>query len=787
MELDLKSRKTEWLSDEEVLNFFEPYSNMGEISVIENTYIVGHKGSGKSFLLKYLSLPLQILRKNQKKEIPFDKKAIGFLIPCHVGQFGGLRDNPNDETLDKNWIKIFTHTFNLNILQVILESLEIIKNEQQKIDDNEIVNFLTDIFKQLKLDLTEITYQKSLDLIEKELGNLEDEYKEDEDKRMRHYTDYTFLYNLRTKFRQHFNKLQNIEPVFLLDEYDDLSTGQQRVINEMIKRRQPAFKMTSLPKNYVVERLRDGEQNDIGHEYNLVDWANKPLTPKSKELTPLKNFLENVWSNRVKHLGINKHLCDILEMPKSPTKRASKRTASELRSINEYNYCGFQNLVIISTGNPLIFLELMQLAVNKAILEGIDVSKQPIPVSIQFDAIQEYSYKMRGQVIHADGKLGRHLRRLVEHLGKYLRLKTENTSDNYRLFTIENSELLDDISYKTIEIGMKKSWLVQDDLGRVSKTEKIRLETMTLNNVLLPTFEIPLSEHQVWQISNREIEDVINFKQLSDIEHDKTTKSMPKNIPLEVYNLIPELHDLIKKDELILFIGSGFSAYAGLPSASNLADILRKELDLTNNSSLRLDDLLQYYENDKQPEGLIKLLKTEFQKNDKSDLSLHKQLFGLGITKIITTNWDELIETTLVESSISFQLVVTKEQVKNCKDKETKVIKIHGDFKNSGLMVGTKTQYEEYTSTHDYMITLLKGLMQNRPVLFLGYSLDDNNFNQIRKLVHTELGSIKKSYAVLPDIIDHQEINLKKNGIIAIKSDLKSIIELLVKEHDKKN
>ena len=53
MELDLKSRKTEWLSDEEILLFFEPYNNMDKISIIENTYTSDHKSFQFIVLAKY--------------------------------------------------------------------------------------------------------------------------------------------------------------------------------------------------------------------------------------------------------------------------------------------------------------------------------------------------------------------------------------------------------------------------------------------------------------------------------------------------------------------------------------------------------------------------------------------------------------------------------------------------------------------------------------------------------------------------------------------------------------
>ena len=65
--LDLRSEKTEYLTDDEVFEFFVASSEIEAITKIKNSYLVGHKGSGKSFLMKYLSLPLQLKRVSSKK------------------------------------------------------------------------------------------------------------------------------------------------------------------------------------------------------------------------------------------------------------------------------------------------------------------------------------------------------------------------------------------------------------------------------------------------------------------------------------------------------------------------------------------------------------------------------------------------------------------------------------------------------------------------------------------------------------------------------------------------
>ncbi len=121
--INLKSDKTEYLSDDEIYHFFVSSENMDEITKIKNTFLVGHRGSGKSFILKYLSIPLQLIRFSEKTTIEFDEKFVGVLIQCKIGKFGGLREANDKQILDKDWVSVFAHTFNLCAIQIFLEGI----------------------------------------------------------------------------------------------------------------------------------------------------------------------------------------------------------------------------------------------------------------------------------------------------------------------------------------------------------------------------------------------------------------------------------------------------------------------------------------------------------------------------------------------------------------------------------------------------------------------------------------------------------------------------------------
>jgi hypothetical protein len=150
-----------------------------------------------------------------------------------------------------------------------------------------------------------------------------------------------------------------MELVFLLDEYNELKRDQQRVINEMIKIRQPIFKMSSLPYGHVPTRLDENLQNDVDQDFDLVYLANKALTPKSSEFNATKKFLRDVCNRRLSASGISRDIEEILEPPRQQIKHIGKRTKADVKADNELNYCGFSNYVLLSSGNPKTMLDLL--------------------------------------------------------------------------------------------------------------------------------------------------------------------------------------------------------------------------------------------------------------------------------------------------------------------------------------------------------------------------------------------------------------------------------------------
>jgi len=114
-----------------------------------------------------------------------------------------------------------------------------------------------------------------------------------------------------------------------------------------------------------------------------------------------------------------------------------------------------------------------------------------------------------------------------------------------------------------------------------------------------------------------------------------------------------ELSELIMKirtNNVILWVGAGFSLYAGMPTASKLVQsIIEQSRDDEKNILREIRTLQDVSEEfmllrDGNKDDLIEILKKEIIISPK-DLSLHKMLSEMPqINEIITTNYDTLFE-----------------------------------------------------------------------------------------------------------------------------------------------
>ncbi|WP_225087092.1 SIR2 family protein [Pectobacterium colocasium] len=183
-------------------------------------------------------------------------------------------------------------------------------------------------------------------------------------------------------------------------------------------------------------------------------------------------------------------------------------------------------------------------------------------------------------------------------------------------------------------------------------------------------------------------------------------------------------------NKLVFFIGAGFSKFSETdliktPSWNELIDELKEDLNIYNeNDHLKIAQLyfLKYgqhtYEN-----------KVKSSIKDLEPSSFHKKLFYLNPHHVITTNWDNLIEKTVKEMSLAYELVSSDTDLAQS-NLDKKIIKMHGDFRQHNFIF-KEDDYLKYSQNFPLIENYIKGIFSTNTIVFLGYSYNDYNLKQI--------------------------------------------------------
>ncbi len=130
------------LDDKSILSFYIPSNEYEKILSKKNIFIIGQRGSGKSMILKYNTLSLQLMQ-NQNK-IP---DIIGVYIPCNRPYFRKQEHMLLESTYEQSMIS--EHFLVLSIAKQLINTLNkhketlLTKNDMEEISDE--LNFLFDI------------------------------------------------------------------------------------------------------------------------------------------------------------------------------------------------------------------------------------------------------------------------------------------------------------------------------------------------------------------------------------------------------------------------------------------------------------------------------------------------------------------------------------------------------------------------------------------------------------------------------------------------------------------
>lgn len=200
------------------------------------------------------------------------------------------------------------------------------------------------------------------------------------------------------------------------------------------------------------------------------------------------------------------------------------------------------------------------------------------------------------------------------------------------------------------------------------------------------------------------------------------------------------LAGLAQRGELVLFLGAGVSSGAGLPMWARLITELAVGCGMAPDEVAalgRLGPLDQARIIERRLGGPLELAAAVASLLDGCEVSLsHTMLAALPVREVVTTNYDRLFE--FASQAVGLRTAVLPWQ--SAAECERWLLKMHGCVTRPHDIVLTRQDYLRYAERRAALAGIVQTLLITRHMLFVGFSLEDDNFlriaDAVRKALH---------------------------------------------------
>lgn len=359
-------------------------------------YILGGKGCGKTHLLRYYSLPLQILRNGTIQAAIQKDKYIG--VYSVLSTIDSSRFTGKGVSRDK-WIALFKYYFELYIASFLLETVrDFIESDEGKLKEGEFISAILRLF--LKdVHLESDTLVSLLDYIERRRKEIDYSIENvafvgDFQKPDINLSPSRLIFGIPKVLGETYEIFNGVLFIYIMDEYEKLFDWQKRYINSLVweKEHPSTFWIGARKYGYTEMHTEGGEELKKGSEYTplfLDDYFQnnekeyskfaqqliaKRLNGNNKDVEAFSSKFQNgkdeiVSSIKEKKAGEYKHNKNLEGQIKNAIKK--KYVIDGEDSVDEI----MNNLVADTDDNPLIqkykiylFYQLWAAPKNKCLL-----------------------------------------------------------------------------------------------------------------------------------------------------------------------------------------------------------------------------------------------------------------------------------------------------------------------------------------------------------------------------------------------------------------------------------
>lgn len=225
-----------------------------------------------------------------------------------------------------------------------------------------------------------------------------------------------------------------------------------------------------------------------------------------------------------------------------------------------------------------------------------------------------------------------------------------------------------------------------------------------------------------------------------------------------------------------VMVGAGFSRNAKRlspisvqpPLWDDFKQAMQEKLPATK--SIDVLDLAQQYEEMYGRVALDGLIRNLVKDEEWEPDNLHAQLLDLPWNDILTTNWDTLLERSVINlrSQKNYEIINVPSDIS--RTRSPRIVKLHGSLPSYTPFIFTAEDYKSYEKKFAPFVNLARQVLLENDLCLIGFSGDDPNFKQWMKWVKTVLDSSARRIFLVgflePSIKDRK--HFKKRNIIPI-------------------
>ncbi len=211
------------------------------------------------------------------------------------------------------------------------------------------------------------------------------------------------------------------------------------------------------------------------------------------------------------------------------------------------------------------------------------------------------------------------------------------------------------------------------------------------------------------------------------------TSPAPPAPPLDADPHLNQLRQQLAGGQVVLFIGGDLpAAVTGLPSRADLAHALCARFDLPPTDSLA--EAAQYLNRAGRRYDFTKFLRETLDTAGQQPAPFHRQLAALittpGVALIVTTAYDDLLETALRQAGLAFHRVVRSSEVAFITPQRPTLIKLYGALDQPETLTVTEDDHTGLGRNRDKenLLDEVRTALRRHAALFLGYNLADPDF-----------------------------------------------------------